>query len=1047
MKEFKYIIRIVVYLFVAISIFSCYSREATSPLLKAERALERDPSIAAYYIKMVNAKDLISIEDRHLYKVLVSFTSIDKGDSFFDTTSISYAKRYFFENGEFEKYLLAMYCQGVILENMGLHKASLYTHLRSYHIAREKNNKISQARALYGVSRVYSKQNLHEEAQNKIDLALSSISGEKEAYKIRSLCYQASAANYFVFNNFRKTKLYLDSCRVIAQDKRDSSLLNESAYLMARNYISQDIIDSASIYIDKISPDFLKNLPREEFFSLKLIQNINSPVVGDPERILKKVDKITPDSKAKYDFYSKVYSKSGKVSEAIEALKRYNEIADSTFTTKKTAIKAAEEAFEKEALENDISTQTQTRFYITWGFVFLLIIILTTISIYYYALRQKIKAKLRIKITEQQFYEDILSSRLEQIRFVTNILYQYGGTHLLKKKLKEIFTISKYKSNVIPDFIKLIDKTQSGVITKLKAEYPQLSEDDITICALILSGFSIKDITILNNYKSEASTFVRTNRIAKKMEISDSLVNFLKSFKAIIVFIGLVIASSSCNSYNKELLELETISNIWPDSSASIINSGGKIAITSKKDYATFVLINLKSNLEKYLSSDKIRDIDLALNIFLEIEEIEKYNELLYLKGVYQIHSGDVKNALSSLLACASSAGSSKNIVIHNKAMKMIEFLNKKRVVHAWTKRYIKEFVPILDYAPEMKEKIESLCINLNDLMYRERSDSAVRVIYRLYHIDHKLKIDPYRRFIKDLILVNHKYSVKREDYKLSLNVLMRLHNGISGVELKKSVIKTEKNRSEAQPTGSQSAASHMKLLERERLINDSSRLSILRDTIKQIEADFENGKLWNKKEYENRKIFGITLISVYLIISIAMLLFYYIKKRKSIYLSELERAELISNMQKKALDNRLRALKGIINLLYSVEKEEDINKQLKLYLSKESISTTLFSGLEELLDETKNSIISFIKNRYPNLNYEDIIFCCLIISGFTSQELSVLYNYKSETGVYTKSYRLAQKMGLETSLNNYLEQTVQSLIKQKQETGRKRSLQHSPLS
>lgn len=1045
MKEFKYIIRIVVYLFVAISIFSCYSREATSPLLKAERALERDPSIAAYYIKMVNAKDLISIEDRHLYKVLVSFTSLDKGDSFFDTTSISYAKRYFFENGVFEKYLLAMYCQGVILENMGLHKASLYTHLRSYHIAREKNNKIAQARALYGVSRVYSNQNLHEEAQNKIDLALSSISGEKEAYKIRSLCYQASAANYFVFNNFRKTKLYLDSCRVIAQDKRDSSLLNESAYLMARNYISQDINDSASIYIDKISPDFLKNLPREEFFSLKLIQNINSPVVGDPERILKKVDKITPDSKAKYDFYSKVYSKSGKVSEAIEALKRYNEIADSTFTTKKTAIKAAEEAFEKEALENDISTQTQTRFYITWGFVFLLIIILTTISIYYYALRQKIKAKLRIKITEQQFYEDILSSRLEQIRFVTNILYQYGGTHLLKKKLKEIFTISKYKSNVIPDFIKLIDKTQSGVITKLKTEYPQLSEDDITICALILSGFSIKDITILNNYKSEASTFVRTNRIAKKMEISDSLVNFLKSFKVIIVFIGLVIASSSCNSYNKELLELETISNIWPDSSASIINSGGKIAITSKKDYATFVLINLKSNLEKYLSSDKIRDIDLALNIFLEIEEIEKYNELLYLKGVYQIHSGDVKNALSSLLACASSAGSSKNIVIHNKAMKMIEFLNKKRVVHAWTKRNIKEFVPNLDYAPEMKEKIESLCINLNDLMYRERSDSAVRVIYRLYHIDHKLKIDPYRRFINKIVLINYGQALKKEKYKQAINIFYSLLNNTESLSFKRNRPKYYILNNSSIDT--QSAASHMKLLERERLINDSSRLSILRDTIKQIEADFENGKLWNKKEYENRKIFGITLISVYLIISIAMLLIYYIKKRKSIYLSELERAELISNMQKKALDNRLRALKGIINLLYSVEKEEDINKQLKLYLSKESISTTLFSGLEELLDETKNSIISFIKNRYPNLNYEDIIFCCLIISGFTSQELSVLYNYKSETGVYTKSYRLAQKMGLETSLNNYLEQTVQSLIKQKQETGRKRSLQHSPLS
>lgn len=132
---------------------------------------------------MVNAKDLISIEDRHLYKVLVSFTSLDKGDSFFDTTSISYAKRYFFANGEFEKYLLAMYCQGVILENMGLHKASLYTHLRSYHIAREKNNKIAQARALYGVSRVYSNQNLHEEAQNKIDLALSSISEEKRRIK------------------------------------------------------------------------------------------------------------------------------------------------------------------------------------------------------------------------------------------------------------------------------------------------------------------------------------------------------------------------------------------------------------------------------------------------------------------------------------------------------------------------------------------------------------------------------------------------------------------------------------------------------------------------------------------------------------------------------------------------------------------------------------------------------------------------------------------------------------------------------------------------
>ena len=172
-----------------------------------------------------------------------------------------------------------------------------------------------------------------------------------------------------------------------------------------------------------------------------------------------------------------------------------------------------------------------------------------------------------------------------------------------------------------------------------------------------------------------------------------------------------------------------------------------------------------------------------------------------------------------------------------------------------------------------MKEKIESLCVNLNDLMYRERSDSAVRVIYRLYHIDHKLKIDPYRRFINKIVLINYGQALKKEKYKQAINIFYSLLNNTESLSFKRNRPKYYILNNSSIDT--QSAASHMKLLERERLINDSSRLSILRDTIKQIEADFENGKLWNKKEYENRKMFGITLISVYLIISLAMLLFY----------------------------------------------------------------------------------------------------------------------------------------------------------------------------
>ncbi|MPM83342.1 hypothetical protein SDC9_130406 [bioreactor metagenome] len=80
-----------------------------------------------------------------------------------------------------------------------------------------------------------------------------------------------------------------------------------------------------------------------------------------------------------------------------------------------------------------------------------------------------------------------------------------------------------------------------------------------------------------------------------------------------------------------------------------------------------------------------------------------------------------------------------------------------------------------------------------------------------------------------------------------------------------------------------------------------------------------------------------------------------------------------------------------------------------------------MLNNFLKLVNKSNFGIIDFLKINYPNLSFNDLAFCGFIITEFSAEEISVLYDYQSESGYYMKSKRICFKLNTEKNLPTFL--------------------------
>lgn len=81
---------------------------------------------------------------------------------------------------------------------------------------------------------------------------------------------------------------------------------------------------------------------------------------------------------------------------------------------------------------------------------------------------------------------------------------------------------------------------------------------------------------------------------------------------------------------------------------------------------------------------------------------------------------------------------------------------------------------------------------------------------------------------------------------------------------------------------------------------------------------------------------------------------------------------------------------------------------------------------LYDYIDLEHNNIMTHTRQQYPQLNDRDLLLLALTSMGFTYIQTAIIMGYSNATSVSVIKQRLAKKMGLDCSLNEYIEQYSQ---------------------
>ena len=184
--------------------------------------------------------------------------------------------------------------------------------------------------------------------------------------------------------------------------------------------------------------------------------------------------------------------------------------------------------------------------------------------------------------------------------------------------------------------------------------------------------------------------------------------------------------------------------------------------------------------------------------------------------------------------------------------------------------------------------------------------------------------------------------------------------------------------------------------------------------------------------------------IIIILLASIAftdLLIWWRNKKRKNRYNKIIEKLKNESDAQLAALDilhrrcdkltnNDIRSREFIASQIKMLQKltiacyREPKNKladQFKNMIEYQNVNRLQWQRLYGFIDAEYNGIMSDIQRDYPDLNDKEVLLVALSCLDFSYIQIAIILGYPNPTSVGTLKLRVAKKMRLNISLNDYI--------------------------
>ncbi len=130
----------------------------------------------------------------------------------------------------------------------------------------------------------------------------------------------------------------------------------------------------------------------------------------------------------------------------------------------------------------------------------------------------------------------------------------------------------------------------------------------------------------------------------------------------------------------------------------------------------------------------------------------------------------------------------------------------------------------------------------------------------------------------------------------------------------------------------------------------------------------------------------------------------------------------------KSFISSHMGMMREMIEACYH-EPNNRIAENMKRIVKFQDSNKDNWAKLYDYIDMEHNNIMTRTRENYPQLNDRDLLLLALTCMGFSYIQTAIIMGYSNATSVSVIKQRLAKKMGLDCSLNEYIEQNGNSGI------------------
>lgn len=305
---------------------------------------------------------------------------------------------------------------------------------------------------------------------------------------------------------------------------------------------SADVLEE----LDMIYEKYNDGKPLESNYIMLSCLHLDNKNIAQARHFLNEYRRITPEPTPVEEaglctLSSSIEKAEGNFKEALLYEQQYNAIMGEIMEQEKAnSLTQIEQAYHAKqlAVENDAIRTRNRHLFIIYTLV--LVIVVFAASTGFFRWRRKLAEKngqikeyleqlkdseisnnglltqLDVHKEKEKHLKELLENRFAEIRELACTYYEFGYSKKLQKKVEQLLSLQSIDGDMFDVIEEVVNAKNNGVIEKIRATYPSISESNIKLLDLIYAGFSPQEISVILN-DTPQNIYVRKSRLKRKI--------------------------------------------------------------------------------------------------------------------------------------------------------------------------------------------------------------------------------------------------------------------------------------------------------------------------------------------------------------------------------------------------------------------------------------------------------------------------------------------------------------------------------------------------